>query len=117
MIGDRGIEKGGDEYSELVFLELCTGRGLATTIKDSAAAIGALIYRAHVPPWPNGQGVGLLIQRLWVRVPQGVTEICEIAELDVVHVYMRNATARMGWTHSSLQERCPRYCSNKRHDG
>ena len=24
------------------------------------------------PPWPNGQGVGLLIRRLWVRVPQGV---------------------------------------------
>ena len=25
-----------------------------------------------VPPWPNGQGVGLLIRRLRVRVPQGV---------------------------------------------
>ena len=25
------------------------------------------------PPWPNGQGVGLLIRRLRVRVPQGVT--------------------------------------------
>ena len=24
------------------------------------------------PPWPNGQGVGLLIRRLRVRVPQGV---------------------------------------------
>ena len=24
------------------------------------------------PPWPNGQGVGPLIRRLWVRVPQGV---------------------------------------------
>ena len=23
-------------------------------------------------PWPNGQGVGLLIQRLWVQVPQGI---------------------------------------------
>ena len=23
------------------------------------------------PPWPNGQGIGLLIRRLWVRVPQG----------------------------------------------
>ena len=23
------------------------------------------------PPWPNGQGVGLLIRRLRVRVPQG----------------------------------------------
>ena len=25
------------------------------------------------PPWPNGQGVGPLIRRLWVRVPQGVS--------------------------------------------
>ena len=25
-----------------------------------------------MPPWPNGQGVGLLIRRLRVRVPQGV---------------------------------------------
>ena len=27
----------------------------------------------YVPPWPNGQGVGLLIRRLRVRVPQGVS--------------------------------------------
>ena len=26
----------------------------------------------QLPPWPNGQGVGLLIRRLRVRVPQGV---------------------------------------------
>ena len=26
----------------------------------------------EAPPWPNGQGVGLLIRRLRVRVPQGV---------------------------------------------
>ena len=26
----------------------------------------------HKPPWPNGQGVGLLIRRLRARVPQGV---------------------------------------------
>ena len=30
---------------------------------------------SHVPPWPNGQGVGLLIRRLRVRVPQ---EVCPI---------------------------------------
>ena len=29
------------------------------------------------PPWPNGQGVGLLIRRLRVRVPQGVRIIRE----------------------------------------
>ena len=28
--------------------------------------------RVVKPPWPNGQGVGLLIRRLRVRVPQGV---------------------------------------------
>ena len=38
-------------------------------------------YCAHaavlqVPPWPNGQGVGLLIRRLRVRVPQGVILCC-----------------------------------------
>ena len=27
-----------------------------------------------MPPWPNGQGVGLLIRRLRVRVPQGVLD-------------------------------------------
>ena len=27
---------------------------------------------AQEPPWPNGQGVGPLIRRLQVRVPQGV---------------------------------------------
>ena len=27
---------------------------------------------SELPPWPNGQGVGLLIRRLRVRVPQGV---------------------------------------------
>ena len=31
------------------------------------------IPHAHRPPWPNGQGVGLLIRRLRVRVPQGVS--------------------------------------------
>ena len=30
------------------------------------------MLKAFKPPWPNGQGVGLLIRRLWVRVPQGV---------------------------------------------
>ena len=27
---------------------------------------------SHKSPWPNGQGVGPLIRRLWVRVPQGM---------------------------------------------
>ena len=33
----------------------------------------------HKPPWPNGQGVGPLIQRLWARVPQGVCSGCSHA--------------------------------------
>jgi hypothetical protein len=31
-----------------------------------------LLSDTFKPPWPNGQGVGLLIRRLRVRVPQGV---------------------------------------------
>ena len=31
------------------------------------------------PPWPNGQGVGLLIRRLRARVPQGVLSLGGIA--------------------------------------
>ena len=30
---------------------------------------------ACLPPWPNGQGVGLLIRRLRARVPQGVLSL------------------------------------------
>jgi hypothetical protein len=31
-----------------------------------------------LPPWPNGQGVGLLIRRLRVRVPQGVHFVLKV---------------------------------------
>ena len=34
--------------------------------------LGIPSSEARQPPWPNGQGVGLLIRRLRVRVPQGV---------------------------------------------
>ena len=37
-----------------------------------AARIEAQECAQPKPPWPNGQGVGLLIRRLRVRVPQGV---------------------------------------------
>ena len=33
-----------------------------------------------VPPWPNGLGVGLLIRRLRVRVPQGVLDFQKAEE-------------------------------------
>ena len=35
-----------------------------------------------VPPWPNGQGAGLLIRRLRVRVPQGVLDFQMAEEKD-----------------------------------
>ena len=35
---------------------------------------------AHLPPWPNGQGVGLLIRRLRVQVPQGVPIVSRTIE-------------------------------------
>ena len=34
----------------------------------------------HKPPWPNGQGIGLLIRRLWARVPQGAIALLEAEE-------------------------------------
>ena len=36
-----------------------------------AGAVGGMQSESELP-WPNGQGVGLLIRRLRVRVPQGV---------------------------------------------
>ena len=36
------------------------------------ALLFCLSHFCFKPPWPNGQGVGLLIRRLRVRVPQGV---------------------------------------------
>ena len=43
----------------------------------SNAALETILHvlGSSKPPWPNGQGVGLLIRRLWARVPQGVTFI------------------------------------------
>ncbi len=31
----------------------------------------SLVLAQQEPPWPNGQGVGPLIRRLWARVPTG----------------------------------------------
>ena len=65
----------------------CVGRGANKPAEADAAGVlraarGAEFLPAgsgarppHLfrqPPWPNGQGVGLLIRRLRVRVPQGV---------------------------------------------
>ena len=40
------------------------------SLGDNLEAMNAII--CHMPPWPNGQGVGLLIRRLRVRVTQGM---------------------------------------------
>ena len=45
-----------------------------------------------VPPWPNGQGVGLLIRRLRVRVPPGVICCYEILEAS------RPGTGPIAWS-------------------
>ena len=40
------------------------------------------------PPWPNGQGVGLLIRRLRVRVPQGVLKpVRESREMESAKIW------------------------------
>ena len=65
----------------------CVGRGANKPAEADAAGVlraarGAEFLPAgsgarppHLfrqPPWPNGQGVGLLIRRLRVKIPQGV---------------------------------------------
>lgn len=52
----------------------------------------------HQPPWPNGQGVGLLIRRLRVRVPQGV----------IFCAAWQSATSALNGLHSALN---PGACS------
>ena len=47
---------------------------------------------AHLPPWPNGQGVGLLIRRLRVRVPQGVLIVSRMIERYFVARSSRHAS-------------------------
>ena len=47
------------------------------------------------PPWPHGQGVGLLIRRLRARVPQAVlgdSKLCKFIR-DVQHAYACAALA------------------------
>ena len=54
--------------------------------------------RTQQPPWPNGQGVGLLIRRLRVRVPQGV----------IFCAAWQSATSALSSLHSALN---PAACS------
>ena len=42
------------------------------SVLGAAAKIPLLSASTSSPPWPNGQGVGPLIRRLRVQVPQGV---------------------------------------------
>ena len=46
-----------------------------------------------MPPWPNGQGVGLLIRRLRAQVPQGVLYRHAAAEVDVAAAQRQPGTA------------------------
>ena len=46
----------------------------ARSWRNFAAPIVVSGGLAQEPPWPNGQGVGPLIRRLGVRVPQGVLQ-------------------------------------------
>ena len=54
---------------------ICCAKARACFRKNFDDSIFLLTERmcSYVPPWPNGQGVGLLIRRLRVRVPQ---EVC-----------------------------------------
>ena len=62
------IGRGFEPHREQVWLRLLVLRGMAVVLWGRSRS-----RRFHCePPWPNGQGVGLLIRRLWVRVPQGV---------------------------------------------
>ena len=48
---------------------------------------------AQEPPWPNGQGVRLLIRRLRAQVPQGVLYRHAAAEVDVAAAQPQPSTA------------------------
>ena len=48
-------------------MKICRDDGQAPCMADIA-----WLLAQQEPPWPNGQGVGPLIRRLWARVPQGV---------------------------------------------
>ena len=58
--GPRGVTHGCDARLRRAFAHRCMAY-------ETQCAINC-----GLPPWPNGQGVGLLIRRLRVRVPQGV---------------------------------------------
>ena len=54
-------------------LNVCVQILLNCDLDSMSAGLELCILACNVrPPWPNGQGVGLLIRRLRVRVPQGV---------------------------------------------
>ena len=50
--------------------DLASGSGCSRGARPRDAVV--IDHNIAEPPWPNGQGVGLLIRRLWVRVPLGV---------------------------------------------
>ncbi len=48
-------------------------QNLWASVQEWFTRAAAPVTEEQQPPWPNGQGVGLLIGRLRVRVPQGVS--------------------------------------------
>ena len=52
----------------------------AASVLGAAAKIPLLSASTSSPPWPNGQGVGPLIRRLRVRVPQGVLSLSQVSQ-------------------------------------
>ena len=55
-----------------IFLFFSSSKLWLTEVRNCDIFRRLLLSDICKPPWPNGQGVGLLIRRLRVRVPQGV---------------------------------------------
>ena len=73
-----------------------TARAPSFTRDQAAAAVtylGADLWQQ--PPWPNGQGVGPLIRRLRVRVPQGVHTVAHCQEARPALSFEPHAAARL----------------------
>ena len=77
----------------------CASDAPASTVQPPRGWQQEAMHRAqrasshHVPPWPNGQGVGLLIRRLRAQVPQGVLYRHAAAEVDVAAAQRQPSTA------------------------
>ena len=69
----------------------------------------------HVPPWPNGQGVGLLIRRLRAQVPQGVLRVPLLGDGSSAVLGRALRTARL--RAHPVRKPCERWTCNISADG